>query len=526
VDNRIECFGMNLGHLLTHTARRFPHRPALIQRDVCLTWSALDRRVNAAVESLRRLGIGKGDRILLHARNSPTYFEIPWVAFKLGAIWVPTNFRLVPGEVAHIAKASHAKVMIYDPEFEDHVKAAQHEHSGLALHFSTGESINGSPSYHELVGNLEATATTRETDVDPTDPLWFFYTSGTTGRPKAAMLTHAQMAFVVTNHLADLMPGTTEQDRSLVIAPLSHGAGVHAIAQVARGACSVLPTSHRLDAEEVWRLVEEHKVSNLFAVPTILKQLVEHSAVDRYDHSSLRHLVYSGAPISREAQRRALSKLGKVLVQYYGLGEVTGNITVLPAHLHDLGDEAMPVGSCGFARTGMQIGILAEDGSPLPDGQIGEICVRGAAVFAGYCEEETANRAAFRHGWFHTGDIGRLDQHGFLYIVGRSSDMYISGGSNVYPREVEDVLLQNPMISEAAVLGIPDDKWGEVGIAIIVARKSGELDESTVLKQLDGKLARYKWPRRVLFWESLPVSGYGKVSKLTIRERLARDGEL
>jgi acyl-CoA synthetase (AMP-forming)/AMP-acid ligase II len=208
------------------------------------------------------------------------------------------------------------------------------------------------------------------------------------------------------------------------------------------------------------------------------------------------------------------------------MGEVTGNITVLPAHLHCLDDEAMPVGSCGFARTGMQIGILAADGSPLHDGEIGEICIRGAAVFAGYCDDDTANQATFRHGWFHTGDVGRLDQYGFLYIVGRSSDMYISGGANVYPREVENVLLQDPMISEAAVLGMPDEKWGEVGIAIVVPRGTGELDEKAVLSQLDGKLARYKWPRRVLFWDSLPVSGYGKVSKLAIRERLARDGDL
>ena len=170
------------------------------------------------------------------------------------------------------------------------------------------------------------------------DPCWFFFTSGTTGRPKAAVLTHGQMAFVITNHLCDLMPGTTEQDVSLAVAPLSHGAGIHLLTQVARAACTVLPASTRFDAEEIWQLVERHRVSNMFTVPTIVKMLVEHPAVDAWDHSSLRYVIYAGAPMYREDQKRALEKLGPVLVQYFGLGEVTGNITVLPPALHEAAD--------------------------------------------------------------------------------------------------------------------------------------------------------------------------------------------
>ena len=220
---------------------------------------------------------------------------------------------------------------------------------------------------------------TRAADVAHDHPAWFFYTSGTTGRPKAGVLTHGQMEYVICNHLCDLMPGTTEHDVSLVVAPLSHGAGVHALPQVARGAATVLLPGERLDCEEAWRLVEQHRVTNMFTVPTILTMLARHDAVDRYDHSSLRYVIYAGAPMYRADQMYALGKLGPVLVQYFGMGEVTGNITVLPAALHSLDDTKMPVGSCGFPRTGMEVTILDTDGNHLPPDVTGEICVRGPA---------------------------------------------------------------------------------------------------------------------------------------------------
>ena len=271
--------------------------------------------------------------------------------------------------------------------------------------------------------------------VDYDDPCWFFFTSGTTGRSKAAVLTHGQMAFVITNHLCDLLPGTTEEDASLVVAPLSHGAGVHQLNQVARGAATILLPTDRFDIEEAYRLIEKHRVSNLFTVPTILKMLAEHPAVDRYDHSSLRFVIYAGAPMYREDQKTALRKLGKVIVQYFGLGEVTGNITVLPPALHDAEDgPEVKLGTCGHERTGMQVAIQDDDGRELEPFQTGEICVIGPAVFAGYYDNPEANAKAFRNGWFRTGDLGHLDEQGFVYITGRASDMFISGGSNIYPR--------------------------------------------------------------------------------------------
>ena len=197
--------------------------------------------------------------------------------------------------------------------------------------------------------------------VEHDDPCWFFFTSGTTGRPKAAVLTHGQMAFVITNHLCDLMPGTTNRDASLVLAPLSHGAGIHQLVQVARGVKTVLLPGDRFDADEAWGLVERWRITNMFTVPTIVKMLTEHPSVDAHDHSSLRYVIYAGAPMYREDQKHALRKLGKVLVQYFGLGEVTGNITVLPPALHETEDgPGVKVGTCGYERTGMQVSIQDE----------------------------------------------------------------------------------------------------------------------------------------------------------------------
>jgi acyl-CoA synthetase (AMP-forming)/AMP-acid ligase II len=335
------------------------------------------------------------------------------------------------------------------------------------------------------------------------------------------MLTHGQMTFVVTNHLCDLMPGTTERDVSLVVAPLSHGAGIHAMTQVARGAASVLLPGERLDCAEAWRLVERHRVSNLFTVPTILTMLTRDDGVDRHDHASLRYVIYAGAPMYRADQVHALQKLGSVLVQYFGLGEVTGNITVLPPYLHCADENpAFPIGSCGYPRTGMEISIRNLDGRALATGDTGEICVRGPAVFSGYFDNPEANAKAFAGGWFHTGDLGHLDAKGFLYITGRASDMYISGGSNVYPREIEEALLLHPAVAEACVVGMPDDKWGETGVAVIVPRPDAAVTSEALLRHLDGRLAKYKWPARFVFWPELPTSGYGKVAKREVRRKL------
>ena len=356
--------------------------------------------------------------------------------------------------------------------------------------------------------------------------LVLFYLGHDGANPKAAVLSHGHMAFVVTNHLADLMPGMTERDASLVVAPLSHGAGVNQLILVARGVPTILTTGDRFDPDEVFSLIERHRVSNMFTVPTILNALTSHEAVDRYDHSSLRYVIYAGAPMLRQHQKLALGKLGNCLVQYFGLGEVTGNITVLPPHLHSVEDAEMPVGSCGFARTGMDIEIQDETGAPLPAGEIGEICAIGPAVFNGYYRNDAANASAFRNGWFRTGDLGYLDDRGFLFITGRQSDMFISGGSNIYPLEIENIIATHPAVAEACVLGLPDPKWGERGVAVVSLAPDHAVDATALTEFLKGRLASYKIPREIVFVDEIPKSGYGKITKKMVREMLMADDAL
>ncbi|MDX1710286.1 MAG: acyl-CoA synthetase [Rhodovibrionaceae bacterium] len=519
---------MNLGRFLSEIARRRADDVGLVWGDRRWTWRELDTRVNAVVAALKARGIGKGDRIVVHSPNSNRMFESTWIAFKLGAVWVPTNYRLTPGEVAFMGRHSGARAMLYHPDYAQHADAVKAECDDLACVVAMDEAGKARPgelAYEDLVEEGRGAAPWEE-EVSHGDACWFFYTSGTTGRPKAGVLTHGQMAFVVNNHLCDLMPGTGPGDASLVVAPLSHGAGAHMLPQVAKGAKSVLPAAPRFDEDELWRLVEEHGISNMFTVPTILTRMVRHPAADRYDRSSLRYIIYAGAPMYRADQKEALEKLGKVIVQYYGLGEVTGNITVLPPELHSLDDSEMKVGSCGYPRTGMEIAIKDPEGNRLDPHDQGEICVRGPAVFAGYHDNPEANAKALKDGWFHTGDLGYLDEEGFLYITGRASDMYISGGANVYPREAEEVLLTHPAVAEVAVLGVPDPQWGESGVAVVVTHSGQRAEARELLDYLDGKLAKYKRPRRVFFWDELPKSGYGKVPKHLIRKELFDRGEL
>ncbi|WP_207100752.1 acyl-CoA synthetase [Paracoccus shandongensis] len=507
---------MNLATFLAQAARRDPDGVALVMGDARWTWAEWNARTDALAHALQtRFGLQKGDRVMCQSQNCMEMMQAMFAVWRAGGVWVPANFRQTPEEVAYLTEASGATLMVCNASFPDHAAAC-----GVpTLAF-------GAADFGPDVAAITADHRGQRPQVAPVDrddPCWFFFTSGTTGRPKASVLTHGQMAFVVTNHLADLMPGLTGNDASLVVAPLSHGAGVHQLTQVARGVKTVLLPTERFDPAQVWDLVRDWRVSTMFTVPTILKLLVEHPSTATADTSSLRYVIYAGAPMYRVDQQKALNTLGPVLVQYFGLGEVTGNITVLPAHLHQAEDgPTARIGTCGHARTGIEIQIQDDQGREVAPGETGEICCIGPAVFAGYYRNPEANAKSFRDGWFRTGDLGHMDDGGFVYITGRQSDMFISGGSNVYPREIEEKILTHPAISEVAVLGVPDPLWGEIGWAVCVA--NAPVAEEELAAFLDGKLSRYKMPKRFLFWDALPKSAYGKITKKMIRAELEARG--
>lgn len=510
---------VNMATTLRQVAQRLPGRDAVVQGSRRITWGELDARVDAVARLLRERGLGRGDVVLVHSPNHVELVEVMYAIWRVGAVFAPTNHRVTPGDVAVMAEIVRPSAVVAHVDQPEHAEAAHRAHPLRTPTLWIGAEPGREGA---LSGAAPADNPEPEEPVLPGDHSWYFFTSGTSGRPKAAVLTHDHMGFVATNHLADLMPGLTEDDAHVVVAPLSHGAGIHLVTQIARGVTTVLPESASLDPAEIWALVERERVSTMFTVPTILSTLTRAPAVHEHDHDSLRYVVYAGAPMPLVDARQAREVLGEVLVQYYGLGEVTGNITVLPPRLHGRPVPAgTEIGTCGVPRTGMQIVLRGADGVLVPPGEAGEICVAGPAVCHGYLNNPEANAAAFRDGWFHTGDLGRFDDEGFLYLTGRASDMYISGGSNIHPREIEEKVLQHPDVAEVAVFGVPDPRWGESGVAVCVLREDAVVDEETLRAWMQERLARYKVPKRVVVWDALPTSGYGKVVKRTVREELA-----
>ncbi|MBE9638776.1 acyl-CoA synthetase [Salipiger mangrovisoli] len=507
----------NMAHFLTRNAQQMSDEIAIVFEGGTWSWRAFDARVSALAHAMvRDFGIVKGDRVLVQSANNNQMMEIMMAVFRIGAVWTPANFRQSPDEVAFQCSKSGARLMIAEAGFGDHIAACREMIDGV---ITIGESPAGQ-SYEALIDTYMGQHVPNA-EVSRDDPAWLFFTSGSTGRPKAVVLTQGQLTFTTLNHLNDLMPGTGRGDASLVVAPISHGAGMHQMTQIAAGAKSVILPRGRFDPAVAWELIETWRVSNMFTVPTIVKMLVEHPDVHLRDHASLRYVVYAGAPMYREDQKRALKTLGNVLVQYYGLGEVTGAITVLRPDDHHEADEAdARPGTCGVERTGIEITIQNDAGDILGPEQTGEICVVGPAVFAGYFNDPEANRKAFLKGWFRTGDLGHLDAQRYLYITGRASDMYISGGSNVYPREVEEVLLTFPGVDEVAIIGVPDETWGEVGLCTCVAQPGFRLTDADLNGHLEGRVSRYKIPQYYVFLDEMPKTAYGKVTKKLIRDEL------
>ena len=352
---------------------------------------------------------------------------------------------------------------------------------------------------------------------------WLFYTSGTTGRPKGAMLTHGNLDFVTASWLADLTP-LTEVDVTLHAAPLSHGAGFHALAATARGARQVLPSSARFEPDTILELLARERVTNTWMVPTQIVMLTDAASDHAPELPDLRHVVYGGAPFAPADLKRALEVFGPVFVQLFGQGETPMTATILPTSDH----AAALAGSCperlasaGVARPGMDVRILDDDDLEVAPGGVGEVCVQGPAVMLGYWQRPDATAEALRNGWLHTGDLGRIDEHGYLYLLDRAKDMIITGGSNVYAVEVEAALADHAAVRDVAVVGVADRTWGELVVAVVVSDDTSAQTEAALSEHCGALLAGYKRPRRYVFRDALPRNAYGKVLKRELRDELS-----
>ncbi len=506
--------------LLTNTARSFPERVAWFWDGRTRTYGESDRRADALAHALTARGIGRGERVAILMENRPEVVETMFGCWKAGLAVAPLNAKFTASEIVfHVGDAA-ARVVVVDRKRAEMVGSLRDRLPSVELVIEVGDrpedAGRGIVSWDRLLAEHDGTRFA-EVDVERDDLAWLAYTSGTTGRPKGAMLTHGVLTFEVLGMLADFFPVGVD-DVGMHAAPLTHGSGHVALVFVAAGCGQVLMPATGFDVAVFLELVERHRVAALFLVPTVIKLVAEHPDATRRDLSSLRWVFYGGSPMYVEDIRRAHGVLGRIFNQGFGQTESPMTGTILRAAEHDPdGPFAHRLASCGRARTGVQVRILDPHDRVLSAGGIGEVCLRGGSVMAGYWQRPQETAETLRGGWLHTGDLGRMDADGYVYILDRSKDMVISGGLNVYPREIEEVLLTHPDVSEACVFGVPDPTWGEAVTVHVVTRDGAQLSIPDLLAFAREHLAGYKLPKAVHVVDALAKTAYGKVDKKAIR---------
>ncbi|PPR11474.1 MAG: Long-chain-fatty-acid--CoA ligase [Alphaproteobacteria bacterium MarineAlpha11_Bin1] len=504
---------MNLAGFLHDAAYQTPEAPALaLGNEIVATYAQHSDRSSRLAEALLALpGIEPGDHVAIAMKNAPEYSEIMFGAWHAGLAIVPMNARLHPKEFSYILDNAGAKVCFVDGDLIDVIGSITDNIPDLK-HLIQAPSTG----YAEMVaGNSREVFPVKGDDL-----AWLFYTSGTTGRPKGAMLTHANLRAMNAAYFGsvdDIKP----TDCIIHAAPYSHGSGLYLVPHVERSACQVIPVSGGFDPAEVLDLLQTWSGTTIFMAPTMLTRLINAPQMDEANTQNLKTIVYGGAPMYTEDCLKALDRLGPKLVQIYGQGEAPMTITVLSRALHVASDTAAyldRLASVGKAQTGVELRIVDTDDNDLPAGQIGEILVRGDVVMRGYWNNPDASLQTLRDGWLYTGDMGTLDTDGFLTLKDRSKDLIISGGSNIYPREVEEVLLRDDRVLECSVIGRPHPDWGEEIIAFVVPKHGEVITESELDALCLEYIARFKRPKAYRFIDTLPKNNYGKVLKSELRQ--------
>lgn len=502
---------MNVAEWLARAGRVMPERPALYQGTrLVADYATFAARVRRRAFHLRSVeGLKPGARVAIFTENCPDYLELLYAGWHAGLAMVPVNYKLHVCETAFIARDSGADLMLVADPGDTDLAAALREAGSATRLAGLDLGVTADDDHAEPAP--------RERD----DLAWLFYTSGTTGKPKGVMITHGNLMAMTLSYFCDV-DEVRPEDAALYAAPMSHGAGIYNFMHVIRGAGHVVPDSGGFEPAEILALGRAFGSLHLFAAPTMVRRLVERAKAESVTGEGLRTIVYGGGPMYVADIEEAVAVMGPRFVQIYGQGECPMTITALPRHL--VADRSHPswrerLGSVGTPHSCVEVRIAGPDGTTLGPGEDGEILVRGTPVMAGYWNNPEATAKTLAGGWLHTGDVGRLSPDGFLTLTDRSKDVIISGGSNIYPREVEEVLLTHPAVREVSVIGAPDPDWGEVVVAYVVA------DPDVSISDLDAHclaaLARFKRPKAWHFVTELPKNAYGKVLKTDLRQRHA-----
>ncbi len=506
---------MNLSKTLQVIARFRPQQPAITEADATLSFAEFEDQVARIAGALvNRHGLEPGDRVGIWMENCLEFLPVIYGVWRAGLAAVPINNKLHPKELAWILDNAGAKLCIVTPDLAGKLSELP---AGTALPPVIATKTR---DYRALLAG-EASAGER---LDATDEAWLFYTSGTTGWPKGAVLTHRNLMFMTHGYYADI-DFLDHRDTMFHAAPMSHGSGLYSMAFIAKGAHNVIiPGS--FEPERIFAGLRQYPNVSMFAAPTMLTRLINHPLAGATDTRNLKTIHYGGAPMYVADLKRALQQFGPKLYQLYGQGESPMTITGLSKVLH--ADDTHPryearLGSTGVARTGCAFRVVDEGGRDVLPGEIGEIITRSECVMRGYWNNPEANAKALRDGWLWTGDLGSVDDDGFLTIKDRSKDMIISGGSNIYPRELEEVLLTHAGVLECAVVSRPHADWGEEVIAYVVRRPGADIAGGDLDRLCLDNVARFKRPKGYRFVDALPKNNYGKVLKTELRELLAKE---
>jgi long-chain acyl-CoA synthetase len=498
---------MNIALWLARSAERYPEQAAIAHGvDSWCDYAEFARRAARTASWLHAQGVQPGDRVILFLHNTPEYLPLMWGIWWAGVVAVPVNAKLHEREAAWIAQHSEARIAFCDSE-------RQHPLTKALRDLGAATAVQVDTAFMLQPQSPQVPVQTREDD----DPAWLFYTSGTTGRPKGVVLCARQLRGCALAYLASVQ-AVARGDTMLHPAPLSHGGGMYHLPYVLNAGLNVVPRADGFDPHEALSLAAHWQRASFFAAPTMVRRLVDSARTLPERPQGLATIVYGGGPMYLADIEEALQVIGPHFAQIYGQGECPMTISVLPKS--DVLDTTHPryrerLASVGHAQSMVEVKIGDDSGASLPVGEVGEICVRSELVMAGYWRDPEATAKAIRDGWLQTGDVGRLDADGYLTLLDRSKDMVISGGTNIYPREVEEALLTHPHVTEVSVIGRPDPEWGESVVAFVVCRQPlsvAELDAHCL-----DQVARFKRPKHYHFVEALPKNNYGKVLKTELR---------